>query len=284
MYRLGAHVDKRDRKGNTALSLALDVWCLALRTCVPKLYANYPDAYFARMRHIVHALLKQHADVDMKVNGKTSLHRACELGDWGIISAVLEYGASLYPPRDPENNIPPPATFLSPVDRNRLRRVAYRYEKKPRPSRLCPCYSGKTLANCHALVVDNNYPGYFRCICGSGKAHSACSCSRRDTCIVEHYEEELGRIVARFGRDVPFDPRLIPDVKLGKHPLMNATFRIMEDMATLLDVERPNDAESREFHEKGMAKVREMAVELTLKGMVDPAYTYALYRADRCPR
>lgn len=281
--RFGASPNKLDAKGDNPLSLALDFWFTALR-CLPTPYHNHRTAFYARMRHIVNALLKQHADVNVQIHGMTALHRACKIGDWGLIGAILEHGAERLPPQDPEYKIGSPATFLRPGDRPRLGNIWRTCHGRGAPPRACPCWSGKPLALCHVPPNDVAYPEHFRCICGSGKSYGSCSCIRRETAIVERFNPAHNRIEARFTREVPFDPRMIPEMRMHANPLMAESFKIMDNMATLLDIERPDDEEGEAARKAGMEKVRKMAIELTLKGQVDPAYTYALYKSDKAPR
>lgn len=177
--------------------------------------------------------------------------------------------------------------LLSPDDRPAFRHLVLQYAKKPRPARICPCWSGKPLDKCHRKKTGSgeSYPTYFRCICGSGRPYSVCSCSKRSMQISERYREEEHRIVAQFDRDVPFHPSILGErYPLKTDPVSRAMMELLEGLYPLLGVERPTTPEAIAKHEEGLQRIRKMADELVVKGEVDPAYAYALHRAPFSPR
>lgn len=278
-------INKKDGNGVTALGIAIASWHDALTRSVPQKFKDHPDAFFDRLRQIAYSLIEQHADVNIQldVNGSTYLHLACRMGDFGLIAKLLQYGAEAYPSQYKTNNTRYPSSLLPPTDLPRFRTLARRYIRGERPSRKCPCWSGKSLEDCHAGMKEMKYPAHFRCLCGSGRPYGGCSCIQRNNVIVEHYYEKQGRIVARFNRDVPFDPLLILP-SLYKDPVIHGVLDSVGILSFLLDAERPATAECDERFAGYRQTARQLAQDLCAMGMVDPAYCYAVQRSSFHPR
>ena len=103
---------------------------------------------------------------------------------------------------------------------------------------------------------------------------------------MEYYVEPLNRIVGRFYRDVTFDPLLLPLAQDGvwADPFCQMLATAMEDVAVIMDFERPGHPIAKAKYDSGMKKVRKMARDMVEQGLVDPAYCYALHRVNWCPR
>lgn len=272
-------IDKKDGNGYTALAIAITLWHDALTRSVPQKFRDYPDAFFDRLRQIVYSLIEQHADVNTQVNGSTYLHFACRMGDFGLIAKLLQYSADAYP----SQNTLSPSSLLPPADLPRFRTLARRYIRGERPPRKCPCWSGKFLEDCHAGTKEMKYPSHFRCLCGSGRPYASCSCIQRNNVIVEHFYEKQGRIVARFNRDVPFDPLLILP-HLYDDPITHGVLDSVGILSFLLDAERPATTECDLRFARYREKARQLAQNLCMMGKVDPAYCYAIQRSTFHPR
>ena len=59
---------------------------------------------------------------------------------------------------------------------------------------------------------------------------------------------------------------------------------ILEEMAVIMDLELIDHPDARIRFLSGVEKVRRMATELVAKGLVDPAFSYALHKLDWYPR
>ncbi len=234
------------------------------------------------MRHIAITLIEQHADVNVSEEGHTYLHKACTIKDWELISLLLRHGAKAFPDPIEGANVGAPVTFLPKRDHLRFRRLVWSFRNRPRPLRMCPCWSRKPLKECHGskegpLV----YPKHFRCICGSGKAYRSCSCSGRRLDIVESWDKNTGKIQAASIKDGPYEPALLEN--LANKDDVRGMMEVVQEMNVLLDINRPLAVVDSKW-EDGLQKVRNFADQLVNKGYVDPAYAYALRQVNFSPR
>ncbi|KAJ6531323.1 hypothetical protein B0H19DRAFT_1273528 [Mycena capillaripes] len=131
----------------------------------------------ARLRYMVVVLIEQHANVNAIVQWQgivmSSLHFACSLEDWELVSLLLEHGAHPYLCRsDAKDTIRPPP--------------------------LCPCFSGQPVSECHSKTLP--YPDHFTCSCGSTKDYGKC-CKRRKMELFEEWDESGATI--RLSRRIP---------------------------------------------------------------------------------
>ncbi|PCH42474.1 hypothetical protein WOLCODRAFT_71695 [Wolfiporia cocos MD-104 SS10] len=202
--RLGVTIDRKDQEGATALFLACDRMLLCaiigrqvdmiegdnrdilgfteLISCSPDQLQNQQW----RCGRIAEMLVWQHANVNVKVGNMTPLQIACRLHDWPFVETLLSHGA------DP--TICGTDVLLSychtPGTRLRLRQLLSAYTPnvgRARPERLCPCWSSKTLKDCHNSGTAQPFPPYFLCRCGSRKCFSKC-CSRRGIRLIDQWD------------------------------------------------------------------------------------------------
>jgi len=127
----------------------------------------------------VQVLLSQYADINAKSpqSGDTPLHIACKMRNWETIEELLKYkantnGISIISKCDVNlfsvNNKASKTCIqlLSQNDQPKMQEIINKYAKSAKPDRMCPCFSGKLLSECHA--EDKPYPLHFLCICGTG--------------------------------------------------------------------------------------------------------------------
>ncbi|KAJ7486059.1 hypothetical protein B0H11DRAFT_1861539 [Mycena galericulata] len=204
--RLGTHIDVKNGRGQTPLLQALErAWELRsvlLTTAyafepIPSSIVVDTQAYEnarKRNRYIATVLIDQHADVNATVEwqGKvvSSLHIACAMEDWDLITALLKHGAK----RKPTPTCVDAETFLATATaKHRFAALQTDANGVIRPLRLCPCFSGKPLSNCHYKELP--YPDEFTCPCGSTKTFKKC-CKTRNTALKELWDEESQCIVS----------------------------------------------------------------------------------------
>ncbi|KAF9473539.1 hypothetical protein BDN70DRAFT_867279 [Pholiota conissans] len=204
LLRCGANPDQEDIDGITPVYVALSDM---FNFFIPGVVVGHPDSRrpytpverernLLRCRRIVQILVEQHADVNRIIDYASSLHLACAMKDWDIITLLLEHGARMTISEVFINKA------LTPDEKIRLSALVKLKSlpgNKARPPRVCPCWSGKTLDECHATAQP--YPPSFMCICGSEKLYEKC-CVRKAP-VFEKWDDEHGRIVHYFGNDVP---------------------------------------------------------------------------------
>ncbi|KAF8844698.1 hypothetical protein BDN67DRAFT_1007867 [Paxillus ammoniavirescens] len=195
IIRLGANVNLPDREGQSPLLKAATNFAIALanhavepprfqmpttesaqrlrRAANPELKHHN---LLERIRLIIKILIGQHADVNRASGGITPLHSLCLTQDWELIELLLRHGANPFARGGPEmGEKTPPDVFMTQRDKTRFRALLAKYPPataRPRPPHLCPCWSGKTLAECHANK-QQPFPPEFYCPCGSAKNAAA---------------------------------------------------------------------------------------------------------------
>ncbi|KAF9813499.1 hypothetical protein IEO21_05536 [Rhodonia placenta] len=158
------------------------------------------------LTQIVHVLLQQHADPNIKSSAnETCLQLACEARQWELVDMLLQHGAD--PALQGSPNLM--SLFGDFEEREHLTELLAAHVNPKRPERLCPCFSGKTLARCHAARAQP-YPKGFICRCGSGKPYGKC-CLKRSALLSESWSDKEQRLAASgvwLSRPT-FDPRNI---------------------------------------------------------------------------
>ncbi|KAJ6520749.1 hypothetical protein DFH09DRAFT_997948 [Mycena vulgaris] len=272
---LGTMVDKPDSSGITPICLA--VVQLATVTS-PHAKGMRPDGGMmnaldfgreaSRLKCVIRILVEQHAVLDRKIKGEPLITILCRSKAWDIIALFLMHGAN--PPRNPT------ALFQTASDRARFTSML-QSRLQPgvrRPARKCPCWSGKSVEDCHAQEA-KPYPLAYVCVCGSGKTYQKC-CFAHKSYVVEKWDPKLNRIMHDFD-------------KLAKNPTIK---KVLEEgmrqeriVAQALGIdlnERPFMPDVDTGHIK--SQLRGISEELLGKGLIDPAYAYPLSRLDFAPR
>ncbi|KAJ7505122.1 hypothetical protein B0H11DRAFT_1851247 [Mycena galericulata] len=206
MIRIGACIDATNGRGQTPLLQALErAWELqSLLTMVAKTarvemphevlgYKQTLENAHKKIRFIAIVLIDQHADTNATVGwqGKvvSSLHFACAKEDWDLVASLLKHGAQ----RKPTHTCADVEFFLgTAAAKRRFTALQTKANGTSRPPRLCPCFSGKPLSNCHSKELP--YPEEFTCSCGSAKTFKKC-CKTRNLALKEIWAEESQRIV-----------------------------------------------------------------------------------------
>lgn len=149
--------------------------------------------YYQRSKYIMATLIEQHCDpnkyfpacVQGIAGNLTPLQVAVLTNEWELVNLLLKYGANSYPPS--------PCMLMRhvldgrPGGKKRLAWAVSQNKTVDRPPRLCPCFSGKSLSECH--MQRQPYPPEFLCMCGSKKIHDRC-CKKRDVPCHEIWDEE----------------------------------------------------------------------------------------------
>ncbi|KAJ7284809.1 hypothetical protein C8J57DRAFT_1289539 [Mycena rebaudengoi] len=250
---LGATPDVKDKSGITPICFALAQ--LAMATA--------PHAV-SRLTCVIRILVEQHAELNRSVDGQPLINLACRSREWDTIALLLKHGAT--PPRNPS------ALFRTAVDRAKFSALLKSLPKGafPRPPRMCPCWSGKSVAECHAKS-DQAYPDAYVCICGSQKTYGKC-CKPRNKEVLDRWDPKVKRILHDY----------------ALHPSFKAAMNVMESgvektqaLRKAFGIELEEEPMSMSYTPEQMKALSEMLLN---QGLIDPAFSYALTRADFLPR
>lgn len=212
-------------------------------------------------------LLGQHADVTVELGGISILDWACLAGDWEMIELLLLHGAHPRTGRLGEHK----------ADKERFERLVEETDRRQgRPPRPCPCWSGKALAECHA-AAPQAYPPAYSCPCGSGRC-----CLKRGVEYTEQWDEGEQRIRSRRKGEV--------DVGTEAEDPAGDVTSLIESMQQMSVKKGPHGAgrsgrvdprEAERIYTAAIARCVKDA--LVPKGLVDPAFVYAMPKAGFCP-
>jgi hypothetical protein len=237
----------------------------------------------ARLEYIACILIEQHADVNHAVNGISPLHLACRARNWNLIALLLEHGANPSPAPTTQY----PAMLLSSsTDKTHFLALVKKFPSgRPRPGRMCPCFSGKTLSVCHAADA-RPYPPSLLCMCASGKSFEKC-CARRKMIVSERWDEKSKRIMASS-----IIPLQMPDIPTHQEKRLEMNIKYMRDTMELsehLGEAEPGHPFGEFFDNQSAQKIalqqlREMTDRLFAMGVIDAAYAYALNQLNFWPR
>ncbi|KZP26733.1 hypothetical protein FIBSPDRAFT_854393 [Athelia psychrophila] len=267
MIRLGADMDLKDSEGNTPLLTAMK--CLIAYKAHPELCSSL---WIRRLRYIARTLIEQLVDVNSTPTagttaGLSALHMACHAREWEIIELLLQHGAHAVVPGSTAR---PAVDFLAlPSDKKRFRKLEK--SRKPCAPQPCPCWSGKLLADCHAM--DQPYPHEFYCTCGSKKSYGKC-CSQRNIFVFEKWDDERRYIRPQVMRFV--DPAIKVDG--GRR----TTQEIVDAHYISLPREFLDDEKLSEEH--ALFFLQRIGVNLLSRGLIEPAYGFAMKEVQFLPR
>lgn len=293
IIRLGATIDSRDNKGHTPLSrgMMMASWSSLIvadaNASTP--WALCPDPVAAeknidRMRWVCRLLVEQHADVNVVVDDIAPLDYACLAKDWEAIELLLVHGAE--PRRQDEDESPVGQLCSEGDDKERFHKlVAAAGKRVRRPPRICPCWSGKVISECHG-AGPKPYPVLYVCRCGSGKSYGRC-CSKRGIEYWEQWDEEDQWICYVQKKALQF-----PKLSDGMPPV--DVSQLAESMRSFLSINNDpgfrsalSQVDPEFIRQEQVACIKELLrpVEdlMVPLGLVDPAFAYALAKAQFLP-
>ncbi|KDQ18860.1 hypothetical protein BOTBODRAFT_184707 [Botryobasidium botryosum FD-172 SS1] len=267
VLRLGAKVDALDSGDLSPLALAsgrmFDVTLLA-NTASPADKANLEKA-LQRFAWVVRILVEQHADVDEECNDLSILEIACSVRNWELVKLLLKHKAK------PSQKCH--SCFQSRADRDRFISIASSYASSSCPARVCPCWSGKTVPECHGAGAQP-YPLTFLCVCGSKKIYQRC-CHARSCWVVEEWVEADQRLRHSF-------LSAVSPVSAGVTE--SDEFKAMK-IALQAIHEAGGPSKSREeLLAEAQKSITELLLPLVSRGLVDPAFFYAWNQVDFFPK
>jgi hypothetical protein len=273
IIRLGATIDLKDTTGKTPLFLAIET-ASACRISLSADLAGNPSrpkaarkmrseqiGMLRRLRFITQTLLEQHADPNCSYNGLQPLYYACSSMDWDVITLLLQHGANPTISRGPMN------LMKNNADKSRYHALVSSLALSPRPPRMCPCWSGKTLTECHD-AESKPFPPDFLCRCGTGRIFRKC-CGTRKIKISERWNDEEQWILTSYLS--PISP-VMDESELGR---IEKNTNIMMDLADVLPP--PTQDSISSF-------MKDFAESLHSKGLIDPAFAYAMKETELVPR
>ncbi|EPQ56125.1 hypothetical protein GLOTRDRAFT_137956 [Gloeophyllum trabeum ATCC 11539] len=290
IIRLGGTIDLKDAHGYTPLALGMWVmasyavanigrrrgvsWCSGADPVAAERMA-------ARTRWVCRLLVEQHADVNVVVDDMAPLEYACFVQDWEMIELLLTHGADAGR-RDSQGRLPMDRLSGARADKKRFLKLVAETKGRPRPARPCPCWSGKALAACHA-AGPQPYPAEYTCRCGSGKPYARC-CTKRG---IEYWEEwdEKDQWIRNSERK-----RIKLKMKAGSMDpadvlRMQANMgRLQQDAAYQADLRRLGPQGAQAMFDDYFGKiVRLVREEMVPRGVVDPAFAYAMPKTQMLP-
>ena len=115
------------------------------------------------------------------------------------------------------------------------------------------------------------YPPYFYCICGSRKSHANCNCTRQGLTVIDVWDDKLCVLRTMYGH-------VWEEERAG---------RIMVDKQNLLEEQAvcsPRNKRKKADEEKTRRTTVKYVEELCDRGVVDPAFAFALKHAGELPR
>lgn len=266
----GANPDIRDTSGISPLYLTL----IHLR--FNKLYpthilkdregAETTIAYLKccslRLAFVARILIEQHADVNVTHKGTPLLHIACDCRDWDTIELLLRHGAKV------THNIS--SCFHTNPDKIRFVQLVKSIGKfSKRPPRICPCWSGLTVDNCHGKGK-KPYPLHYMCTCASGKSYKSCCLKFKEYPVFEHWDYELQKIVQGY------------DEKSGVPPVYQGLYDEMSELTLELAELVGFDWEAKTLRQLKAQHLEEGIQRIA--PMLDPAYAYAMQKTKSVVR
>ncbi|KAF8215754.1 hypothetical protein K438DRAFT_1926263 [Mycena galopus ATCC 62051] len=284
MIRHGALIEQENAQGQTPLLLGLkrvsDLYAMLRRFKAPGSLSQKGlgckteiENAQSRIRYIVRVLIEQHANVNSTVawQGKvvSSLHIACSMNDWELVALLLEYGAQSKPTpacTDAES-------FLVTATAKHHFKGLQANASATRPPRLCPCFSGKPMLECHSKSLP--YPEDFTCRCGSRKAYGNC-CKGRKIELVEMWDAETKWIQPSHKFSICFG------APASASPEVHAILNQVEEIADKKQILRM--VPEMMFNPEVCAVQKEcLEVGLRDDKLVDPAFRFAYYETKFYP-
>ncbi|KAJ7454852.1 hypothetical protein FB451DRAFT_656850 [Mycena latifolia] len=273
MLGLGATADQPDTSGITPICLA--VRQLAMTTS-PHAIGMRPDGGMmtavdfrreaSRFKCVIRILVEQHVVLDRTIEpeGEPLINLLCRAKAWDTIELFLKHGAK--PPSNPV------ALFPTASDRSKFTSLLKSCLQPGvgRPARICPCWSGKIVEECHAKAT-HPYPLAYVCVCGSGRTYKSC-CLPKNWPVLEKWDPKLKRIMHDYDRFA-----MVPGMKK-----IQQGFQEARKIAQALGIEYPEKTAANPKEIKD--KLKGTSKELLGKGLIDPAFAYALSRADFSPQ
>uniref|UniRef100_A0A8H7XPA3 MYND-type domain-containing protein n=1 Tax=Psilocybe cubensis TaxID=181762 RepID=A0A8H7XPA3_PSICU len=260
--RLGLDPDIKDLHGRTpiwfALQAAVKVHTTPDNVMAPQEKVNR----LARYTRVARLLIEQHIDVNQSHDGVTPLILACKARDWETISLLLEHGAI--------KNFATKTYFSTDKHRKKFMELVSTKsltEGQERPARVCPCWSGKVLPECHGIQGRHPYPLSFLCVCGSKKSHESC-CARK-TPVFEYWE---GTHLVPYSLTTADKPASYQKLGRAMQSLYFGKFKYRPD-GTLRDLDSFPDVPFAALDNVTLEMFRQEMIKLNL---VDPAFAYAM--------
>ncbi|KAH6914956.1 hypothetical protein BKA70DRAFT_1419911 [Coprinopsis sp. MPI-PUGE-AT-0042] len=295
VVRMGMHLDHKDQSGITALFLA--VLKIAIHTSMMELVNALPTttrtgaplpemfqkSHFQKLIacnvRIATMLVEQHADVNAGAFNETPLSLAAQSGSWSLVELFLLHGAR----RTRADHI----SFRNTLEKSKYSSLLVKAKALlARPTRPCPCWSGKLLDDCHdAHGAENPWPAHFLCCCGRKRTYSEC-CGKRGIEVVEEWDSEdkwIMPVERRKVRMQPSDEMISPEVQ----PYVQAGLASAMETMTNMN-ETYSESELKEivdsFTKKRAAMFKSMAAAIGREDCFDDAFWYALDKTDFFPR
>ncbi|KAJ7116317.1 hypothetical protein C8R44DRAFT_627700, partial [Mycena epipterygia] len=265
--RWGATADKTDTSGITAIGLAisqLEMWssrdAQGMRPDGVRMNAADVRREVSRREWVIRILVEQHVELNRLMNGEPLINMLCRSKAWETIALFLAHGAT-----------PPKKTHLPIPHSVRPGQIhIHAGTNLCRPPKKCPCWSGKSVQECHAKEAQP-YPLAYLCVCGSGRTYRKC-CFARKSYVVEKWDPTLKRIMHDYDRSgLP----IMQAIRKGNE-LSQAVAQAIGDKYEIPPFHNP-EIKSAQF-------VKRLAQELLEEGLIDPAFAYALSRVDFAPR
>ena len=212
------------------------------------------EKLFSQLAWAARILIEQHANINVVIGGDSLINLSCSWKDWDTIALLLEHGAT--------TSRSTLSRFSSRTDRKRFSDLLKSHGSgRPRPPRICPCWSGKIVSDCHGRN-SQPYPLEYICVCGSGKTYERC-CHKRGKLVVEKWDDQTQRILHDIER-----PQTVLRERVENTTALGP---ILREVDIMMGTER-SIPETLEIQ-------RKMAADLLSNQLIDPAFAYAMNHA-----
>ncbi|KAK7462883.1 hypothetical protein VKT23_007462 [Stygiomarasmius scandens] len=240
-----------------------------------------PDSIKTRMNHVAKIatiLVEQGAYLDVVALRARSLPLAVQAQQWDLVRLFLVHGVRRPTVEETKRLLP------SIADRIRLAHMMNEVKAAdPRPSRPCPCWSGKLLTECHDTRARLPYPTHFLCVCGRHRPYGSC-CLKRNIMVEESWHSEHKNIIPvtipfrnNLSAEVP--PELRHHFDVGFNDLRRFQEALLIDPALLQGQIVPQSIKNW-----GTMLLCMLPVIGREDAALDPAFIFALDNVDFVPR
>lgn len=266
---LGANPALADTYGTTPLHLVyMEMEKVKGPMCITGTSDGQPmskegkERLFYRLAWTARILIEQHVDINITIRGSTLVDLSCGWKDWETVTVLLRHGSK------PSSGAS--SRLRTPADKKHFSELVKAHGTTgSRPPRVCPCWSGLGVPECHGREPQA-YPLEYVCVCGSGKQYKRC-CHKLGRFVIEMWDEPTGRI----NHDYESARAAAADLREKFHAIPRNT-HVFDDTIEKMG----RDAWVPDI--SGLMKP--MTAFFLSQGLMDPAFAYAMERAGFVPQ
>ncbi|KAJ7597323.1 hypothetical protein C8J56DRAFT_315564 [Mycena floridula] len=232
---------------------------------------------YKRLKAIAKILIEQHCDPNKSFIGcvkkpahLTPLQIALLTEEWDLVALLLVHKAN----PSPSSPCTPMSHIFEAIATGSQARFSALVANRPanRPLRVCPCFSGLALDQCHS--TPKPYPVNHMCPCGKRRVYGQC-CHKRDIRYDEVWHEESQWLQISRQVKIPMKPpKIDPE-----------TQSILDEHGGFQSIMDKCRAEDPEYFDQRMQDCMEIFKQAMLNSReIDPAFKFACERTKYFPR